>query len=490
MSTLKKLASQTVIYGFTTIFARLLNFALTPLHTDRIAQAEYGVLNDLYSMIAFLMVVLTFGMETAFFRFFNDKKNDSGQVFSHSLLVTLSLSLLLIAFTALNLDTIATFLRYEARPHFILWMLLIVAMDAVAAVPLAKLRAQNQPLRFLIVRLGTIGIMVGLNLVFFLLVPLWKESGSMGFLVDYLDQAGGNVAYVFLANLVGKAFMILFFVPGFLKIRWKLNPSLLKGLIVYAAPLVLGFLAGITNEKAQYQFMKFLLDEPQNMEAAGIFGAMMKIATFMALFIQAFRFAAEPFFFSGEGDFKAKMARVMKYFVIIQSLIFLGLVCFTEVLQWTHFIDEKYWTGWHIVPILLFANLLLGINFNLNIWYKLKNMTRMGAYISFFGLAFTVLTNLLLVPRYGYLGAAWATLISYGAMTGYSYYLNQKHDPTAYPVKTLSMYLTLSILGAVLSFVVFDAAWLPGLIIFGFYLSFVLWLEGKPFLKMLKNEQA
>lgn len=481
MTSLKSLASQTVIYGLTTILARLLNFALTPLHTARIEQAEYGVLNDLYSIIAFLMVVLTFGMETAFFRFNRDPDHDGLKVFSHTSIMTIITSLGLLLISTVFIDSLALWLEYPDRPQLVFWTLAIVAMDAMAAVPFAKLRADNRPYRFLIVRLSTIAFMVLLNLFFFLVLPDLAAASSNGSIWQLLFNGNWTVEYVFLANLLGNMLMMLLFLPEFLSIRWHLDRILIRKLLIYTSPLVLGFLAGIANEKAQYQFMKYLLPDDINLASAGVFGAMMKIATFMVLFIQAFRFAAEPFFFSGEGEFKTKMARVMRYFVLVQSLIFLGLVSSTEILKWTHFIDPKYWEGWHIVPILLLANLLLGINFNLNIWYKLENKTRMGAYISFFGLAFTLGLNLLLVPKYQYEGAAWATLISYGAMTAYSYYLNQKHAHTPYPLGRIGLYLGLSSFGAYLSFYLFDAALIPGLIIFGIYLAILVILEGKEF---------
>lgn len=486
MSSLRNLASQTVIYGLTTILARLLNFALTPLHTSQIDKADYGVVNDLYSMIAFLMVILTFGMETAFFRFNRDKRYDPDTVFSHALLFTLFSSGLLISLSFIFRDSLANLLQYEDRPFLLIWMMGIVAMDAIAAVPFARLRADNKPIRFLVIRLGTIGLMVLLNLIYFWLLPQLAKDASPDSWVFSVYNAEYGVIYVFLFNLIGNAFMILLFLPELLKIRFKVNQDLLKKMLIYSSPLVIGGLAGIANEKAQYQFMKYLLPLEINTVSMGIFGAMMKIATFMMLFIQAFRFAAEPFFFSGEGDFKSKMAQVMRYFVLIQSLIFLGLVCFTDFLQWTHFIHPKYWEGWHIVPILLFANLLLGINFNLNIWYKLENKTRMGIYINFFGLIFTILANLLLVPLFNYTGAALATLISYAAMTAYSYYLNQKHQPTAYPLRAISFYLGLSLIGSILSYYLLDHYWLYGLIIFSAYSSLVFWLEW-PQLKLLKK---
>lgn len=479
MASLKSLASQTVIYGLTTILARLLNFALTPLHTARIEQAEYGVLGDLYSIIALLMVVLTFGMETAFFRFNRDPKFDANKVFSHTSLFTLLSGLTLLIFCALSIDSLSVWLGYPERPYLLIWAVAIVAMDAAAAVPFAKLRAQNKPFRFLKIRLSTIGLMVLLNLFFFLVLPDLSASAAPGSFWENTYRPEWAVSYVFLANLIGNGLMILLFLPEFLKISFRLDLALSKKLFWYTSPLVLGFLAGIANEKAQYQFMKFLLPEELNLVSMGIFNAMMKIATFMVLFIQAFRFAAEPFFFSGEGDFKTKMARVMRYFVLVQSVIFLGLVASTEILKWSHFIDPKYWEGWHIVPILLFANLLLGINFNLNIWYKLDNKTRMGAYISFLGLAFTIAGNLILVPKYHYEGAAWATLISYAAMTLYSYYLNQKHAHTDYPIGRIGLYLALSLGGAYLAFYQFEAELKAGMIIFASYLLILLLLEGK-----------
>ncbi len=486
MSSIRNLASQTVIYGFTTILARLLNFALTPIHSKLIPKAEYGEVTDLYSMIAFLMVILTFGMETAFFRFNRNEQYNQDKVFSHSLIFVFLTCALLIALVVIFQDSLALVLQYENREFLLIWMLLIVAMDAIAAVPFARLRANNRPLRFLGLRIGSIGLMVVLNLIFFLVLPKLAEASTEGSWIRDIVEPKNGVIFVFLANLIGNAFLILLFLPELRKIKWTVDQGLMRKMLVYASPLVIAGLAGVANERAQLQFIKYLLPEPGNKIEMGFYGAMMKIATFMVLFIQAFRFAAEPFFFSGEGDFKVKVARVMRYFVMIQSLIFLGLVCFTDFLQWTRFIDPKYYEGWHIVPVLLFANLLLGINFNLNIWYKLENRTRMGAYIAFFGLAFTIVCNLLLVPSFGYTGAAWATLISYAAMTIYSYYLNQKHSRTAYPLRAIGLYLVLSLIGAGLAYYVFDHHWLSGLLIFAIYTLLISWLEW-PQIKQLRK---
>lgn len=488
MASLKSLASQTAIYGISSILGRLLNFALTPLHTKFLDKGEYGVNTDVYSMIAFLMVILTFGMETGFFKFFNDKKHDRKAVFSSSISVVLSLSIVFILLSLFFLTPLAHILKYDDTPEFVLWMMLIVSSDAIAAIPYAKLRAENRPYRFVWIRVGTIAVIVLLNLFFFLMLPWLDQTGKMPDFVRSIYNPEWGVAYIFVANLIGNAIMIALFLPDLLQARLSLvSRKLVRSLLLYSSPLVIAGLAGIANEMANRQFMKYLLPEGVNFEAMGIFGANVKIATFMVLFIQAFRFAAEPFFFSGEGNFKLKMAKVMRYFVIIQSLIFLGLVCFMDVIKWTHFIDEKFWAGLDIVPILLLANLLLGINFNLNIWYKLKNKTRMGAYITFVGLFFTVVFNLILVPQYSYYGAAWATLISYAAMTFYSFYLNQKHDRTAYPIRAIVFYIVTSTVLAALAAYVFDYNLVYTSFCFMLFVALMWYLDGKKILTTLRN---
>lgn len=463
----------------------MLNFALTPLHTHKLDQASYGINTDIYSMVAFLMVILTFGMETAFFRFFNDEEHRGKDVFSAAISWVLGLCLIFIALTWGFLQPLADLLRYEGQPQFVLWMVLIVSCDALAAVPYAKLRAENRPMRFLFIRLSTIGLIVLLNLLFFLGFPWMLEHKIASGLVNSIYNPELGVAFIFIANLIGNGVMILLFLPELVKVQLRFPRPLLRSMLVYAFPLVIAGLAGIANEMANRQFLKYLLPENEYQEALGIFGANAKIATFMVLFIQAFRFAAEPFFFGGGGDFKKKMTRVMRYFVILQASIFVGLIAFLDIIKW--FIDKKFWEGLNIVPIMIFANLLLGINFNLNIWYKLKNKTRMGAYITFVGLFFTIVANLVLVPRYGYLGAAWATLISYAAMTGYSFYLNQKYDKTDYPLLRIGFYLGLSLLMVIFIFYVLDYQLIYSAACFLIFLAVVWFADGKQLLKTLKH---
>lgn len=481
------MASQTAIYGLSSILARVLNFALTPIHTDVLAKEEFGQATDIYAMIAFLMVILTFGMETAFFRFSKNKDLSDKDVFNASTSWVLGSGVLAITLVLIFLDPLASLLQYSAHPEYLIWMIVIVAIDALAAVPFAKLRADNKPLKFVLIRFSTTGTMVILNLVFYKLFPYFHSEGIGESWLSYVYNPNAGPAYMLIANLAGNLVMLLLFAPDLLRIRLTFKRSLLKKLLIYSLPLVIAGLPGIANEMANRQFLKFLLPDGENFTALGIFGANVKIATFMMLFIQAFRFAAEPFFFSGEGEFKDKMAKVMHYFVVVQSLIFLGLVCFLDLIKQTHFIDEKYWEGLDIVPILVFANLLLGINFNLNIWYKLKNQTRMGVYITIVGFVFTVASNLILIPRFGYVGAAWATLISYASMTGMSYYLNQKYDYTKYPLKRIGLHLLAVLILAYISFYVFHSDLLISSLCFVSYLIILWFTEAKTVLKSLKT---
>lgn len=447
MSTLKKLAGQTAIYGLSSILGRFLTFFLTPLHTTVLSKEDFGINTDIYSLIAFLMVILTFGMETTFFRFYQQKESESDarKIFSHTLFPVISFSLVFLSVLLLFLPGIATVLKYEDHPEFPVYMALIVIMDALSAVPFAKLRAQNRPIRFVTVRMIQIGLFFSLNYFFFYFCPLMVEHNIATGLVSTIYKPELGVAYIFISNLIASGCMLLMLSPEFKKLRFILDWSLEKRYLLYAAPLVIGGLAGIANEMVDRQFIKYLLPEDTFRAQLGIYGANYKIATFMMMFIQAFRFAAEPFFFaqSKAQDQRKTYAQILKFFTIFQVLIFVGLIGFIDLVK--IFIDEKYWVGLPLAPILLFANLLVGINLNLNVWYKLEDKTKYGAYITFLGFFFTVVLNFLLIPEMGIMGAAIATLVSYASMTGYAYYLNQKHFKTPYQTGRVLLYLSVAI---------------------------------------------
>ena len=484
MSSLKKLASQTVIYGLSSIVARLLNFLLTPLHTAVLPRTEYGENIDIYSMITFLMVILMFAMETTFFRFYRDNPAQKEKVYSHTTALVIFLSLVSVVLVYFFLEPLAQVLMYEAHPEYIMYMMGIVAIDAITAVPFARLRADQKPVRFVVIRSITTLVIVGFNLLFFVVFPAWQQKGLFTEILQWVYNPQMGVAYIFLANLLGNALLLLIFLPYLFKIRWRFDWPFYGKLLLYASPLVIAGLATKLNEFSNRIFLKYLLPE-DGFEQLGIFGANYKIATFMMLFIQAFRYAAEPFFFSGQGNYKEKVKPVMRYFVAVQSLLFALVICFLDLFK--HFIDSKYWEGLSVVPILLFANLLLGINFNLNIWYKLENKTKLGAYITFLGLGITLVGNLLLIPPLGYMGAAWATLISTIAMTAYSYYLNQKHSPIRYDLRRIGAHLAVAAAIGFLGFYVFEMELIATVPLFLAFLIYLAWLEGRPFILFIRR---
>lgn len=489
MSAFKKLAGQTAIYGLSSILGRFLTFFLTPLHTAVLDPAEFGVNGDIYSIIPFLMVILTFGMETSFFRFYQnkDESEDGRKIFSHALFPVFTLSLVFIFSILILLPTLAPILKYQDHPEYLVYMILIVAFDALYAVPFAKLRADNRPLRFVSLRMLHIIILVVLNLFFYLLCPYLVKNNIATGLTDLVYNADLGVAYIFICNLAANVLLFLLLLPEWLQIKFTFNWKLEKKYLAYAAPLVVAGLAGITNEMVDKQFLKYLLPESIAFAQIGIYSANYKIATFMMMFIQAFRFAAEPFLFSqykGQSP-RNVYAQILKFFTIFQVLIFVGLIGFIDIVK--IFIDEQYWVGLAVAPVLLYANLLVGVNFNLNFWYKLEDKTKYGAYITFFGLFFTLVFNPLLIPSMGIMGAAVATLISYGSMTAFAYYLNQKHFHTPYQTGRILLYLIVS---AALGYVCFEYTreryFINSLIIIAFA-GMIILLEKNEIKKLLKR---
>ena len=492
MSSLKKLAGQTAIYGLSSILGRFLNFFLTPLHTSALSQSDYGINTDIYSLIAFMMVILTFGMETTFFRFYQQKETEgeARKIFSHTLFPVITFSVVFMLILLLFLPGIATLLKYEDHPEYPIYLGLIVMMDAISAVPFAKLRAQNRSIRFVSVRMAQIGIFVVLNFFFYYFCPLMLEQGIAVDFVNAVYNPELGVAYIFISNLIASGIMLLLLAPEFRKFQFVFDWAMEKRYLIYAAPLVIAGLAGIANEMVDRQFIKYLLPEDTFRAELGIYGANYKIATFMMMFIQAFRFAAEPFFFaqSRQLDQRATYARILKFFTIFQVLIFVGLVGFIDIIK--IFIDEKYWVGLPLAPILIFANLLVGINLNLNIWYKLEDKTRFGAYITFFGLFFTVVLNIVLIPMMGIMGAAIATLVSYGAMTGFAYYLNQKHFRTPYETGRILLYLVLSVGLAYVCFMHTREMYLLNSFLIFVFAAFLVFNERKELQSLMKTKTA
>ena len=423
MNPLKKLASQTAIYGLSSVVGRLLNYLLVPLYTRYFLPAEYGVVTELYAYVAFLVVLLTYGMETAFFRF--SKKEETTNVYSTTLISLLISSVIFIGLIFLNSSEISQWLGYANHPEYIQFFALIIGMDAVASISFAKLREQDKAMRFAFIRIVNIMINIGLNLYFI----VYQEYG---------------IAYIFIANLVASVITLLMLFPQMISSSWVFDKKLWKKMMIYALPLLIAGLAGMTNETIDRILLKHLLPNT-DMAASelGLYGAFYKLSIIMILFIQTFRFAAEPFFFAQEieGNSRKIYADVMKYFTIIMAIIFLGVTIFYDVIKGflgSEYHDER---GFLVVSILLLANLFLGIYYNLSIWYKLTEKTKYGAYLSIFGAIITLSLNFTLIPVLGFVGCAWATLVCYFSMTVASYYLGKRHFSVPYQVKRIALYL-------------------------------------------------
>ncbi len=461
MSGLKKLAGQTVIYGVSSILARFLNFLLTPFYTAEgmFNPGEFGVITEMYAYVAFLIVFLTFGMETSFFRYSTKEGVDKQTAYNNSLY---SVTLVVGVFVLLSVvfaQPIANWLVYPEHSEYVIWFAIIVGLDAVASIPLAKLRKENKAKNFALINVANVAVNIGLNLYFLWYCKSSFEAGNTNWLIDFTYNPSIGVGYVFIANLIasGVKFLLL---GGQLKIRGTFDFQLFKEMFKYAYPMLFVGLAFIINETLDRLMLKSLLTESYmdkdptlSFEMAtesaqtqlGIYGGNYKIAMIVSMFLQAYRYAAEPFFFNQEKekDSKKTYAKVMNYFVVIVALMFLAISMNLQIVK--YFTPSSvYWEGLVVVPILLAANVLLGIYTNQSIWYKLSHKTYYGALISLVGAVITVTINLLLIPIYGYLASAWATFICYGVMVTMSYIMGQKHYPIQYNLRKIAAFVLLA----------------------------------------------
>lgn len=482
MNPLRKLASQTAIYGLSSIVGRLLNYLLVPLHTRVFLPEEYGVVTEMYSYVAFLLILLTYGFETAYFRFAREE-SDRKSVYSTSLLSILTSSLLFVLVIWLFSSDIANWIRYPEHPEYIVWFALILAADAITAIPFASLRIQNKAFSFVAVRLINIGVNILVNLVFLWLLPT-LANGDYGVWSTWADawyNPNFGVGYVFVANLAASLITLLILLPGMRHALTGFSKELWMKMMRYSFPLMIGGLAGMTNEMFSRVILKYQLPADVAMHDLGVFGACYKVSVLMTIFIQTFRFAAEPFFFSQakEKDSKHLYAQVMTWFVIACSFIYLGVMLFMNVVRLL--VGEAFYEGLDIVPVLLMANLFLGIFYNLSIWFKLNDKTHFGAWLAIFGAVITIVLNFMLIPPFGYLGAAWATLIVYFSMMLVSWALGKKYYPIPYELSKILIYPTLAVL---VSFVYPQILPMEGLVswiikatLFLLFLGAVWWIE-------------
>lgn len=441
---IKKLAGQTLIYGLGTILPRFLNYLLVPLLTYIFQKpVDYGVNSEMYAYIAFLNVIFTYGMETAFFNF-SSKKDDKQSVYNTALssiiISTISFSVLLFLFS----KPIANWLEYPDKLKYIYWVILIIASEAMMAIPFARLRINNKAKQFAILKAINVLVNVSLHIFFFVFAKNAFEANEPGTLASLYDPEVG-IGYSFLAGVVANIVSLICLAPQFKEFKFSFNKELWFEMFNYAWPLLILGLAGMVNETFDRIAIKKLLPDNVGQHAQGVYGACYKIAMLMAIFRQAFSYAAEPFFFNSAKDKDSKKvnAFVMKVFVIFCCFIFLVTMMNLPILK--RMVSPPYWEGLAVVPILLIANLFLGVYYNLSIWYKLTGQTKFGAIITITGAVITLGINFAFVPQFSYMACAWATLAAYGSMMIISYFLGQKHYPVNYNLRAMSVFFILAI---------------------------------------------
>lgn len=457
MSVFRKLTGQVATYGVSSILGRVINFLLVPIYTDSrltgIDLQDFGIYTELYASMAFLNIIYLFGLETTFFRFSTKETLDREKVYNtiqSSLLVT---SFILSFFLISVSGYLSSVLGYPDKQSYIVMLAAILFVDAIVAIPFARLRLENNAVKFASLKLANIFLNVFFNLFFLLFcrkVYLGETAPFLKPAIDLIYIPGFEVGYIILSNLLANTLQIPFLSRQFKKLRFQLSPRYLKPIYQYAYPLMFMGLAGMVNEVLDRILLRVALPENfyphlSTIEAIGVYGACYKLSMFMSLTIQAFRYAAEPFFFNQAKEKNApeQFAAIMKYFIIFCSLIYVLVSCnlsiFGLILR-----NPVFRQGLDIVPLLLLANLFLGIYINLSVWYKLTDKTYAGTVITFAGAAITIASNWLLIPFMGYMGAAATTLLCYSGMAIIAYFWGQKHFPVPYHVKSALFYLTLA----------------------------------------------
>lgn len=444
MNPLKKLLGDTAIYGLSSIIGRFLNYLLVPLYTYKIAAESggYGVVTNIYAYTGLLLVLLTFGMETTFFRFSNKENINPNRTFSTSLLTVGGVALFFVILTTIFITPICNVLNYTAHPEYIEIMSIVVALDAFQAILFSRLRYEKRAIKFATLKLLFIVLNIGLNLFVFLVAPsiYQRYPTLMGWYnPDY------QVGYIFMVNLICTTLVTFGFIPELKLIRNGMDFGLLKKMLKYTWPLLLLGLAGILNQVADKICYRYIVPGQEGEVQLGIYGACVKIAMIMAMITQAFRYAYEPFVFGNDKDKNSKdvQAVVMKYFVIFTMVAFLAVMMYMDIFK--HIINQSYWEGLKVVPIVMMAEVFMGIYFNLSFWYKLIDKTWWGAIFSGIGCTVLLAINFIFVPKFGYMACAWGGFAGYGICMVLSYLVGQKKAPVPYEVGKILLYMALAV---------------------------------------------
>lgn len=499
MSVLKKFIGQTAIYGISTVFSRLFNFILTPIYTKVYAKDVYGIFTNMYANASLINAILAFGMESTYFRYLNKHEDKKQEVYNNSFFCIAFIATLFLITGLIFSGSIASYLASDASEvpdykQYVAFFLWILFVDAICVIPFAKLRADDKAMKYSMAKFLNIGCFVGFNLIFIFVLPTILTNHWIG--ADWLSSWYRHqwIGYVFLSNLIASVVTLVFLLPEFLKLQLKFDGPLFKTMFSYSWPILIANLSFIVNENLDKIVLKKLLPADIADGEVGIYGAVCKIAIFLSIFITAFRLGAEPFFFSHAKHQNAKKtyATILHYFVIALALIFVALIANIEILK--YFISRgdkahmaEYWVGLPAVPFLLLGYVCLGIYMNLSVWYRLSDQTRFGLYISLVGASITIVLNLVLIPKYSYMGSAWVSMLAYLAMMVLSYVLGQKYYPIPYNLKRIFAYLVISTVIAFSSFFLFDRNIYIGNAMLIAFLAAIIYFEKADLVKILKR---
>jgi O-antigen/teichoic acid export membrane protein len=493
LSTAKKFAGQTAIYGISTVVSKVLSFILTPIYTQAYNPNVYGIFTTMFSWVSMLNPLLAFGMETTFFRYLNKKEDAKQTVYDNAFATVITLSALFLVLAIPLINNIANEVSVgdiSTHKDYVFYVEIFIAvlvLDSLAVIPFAKIRADGRPGRYGLIKLINVITFVGFNLIFIYGLPFIISHKLYGyaFLNSWFRQ--GWVGYVFLSNFISSAVTLVLILPELLKFKFRFDWVLLKEMLIYSWPILVANISYSLNENVDKILLGKLLPFKEKANAVGIYSGCAKISLFLSIFVQAFRLGAEPFFFSHSKNKNAGQtyARIMDYFVIAVCVIFVGLVANIELLK--YFIpNHRYWVGLAVVPPLVFGYVSLGIYMNLSVWYRLSDQTKYGLYISGVGALLTLVLNVIFIPMYSYMASAWISLAAYASMMVLSYIWGQKNYPIPYNIKKNLAYIIASIIIVYLSFSVFKRNIFAGnllLLIFGLTAIYLEWKNLKAIFK-------
>lgn len=470
-----------------TVLPRMFSFLLVPLYTNLLPKAEYGKVSIIFAYMIFFNVILAYGMETAFFRFYNNEDNKKSVI--ETSMISIFWTTICFLFAALLFrTTLAEWSGIDLQ--YVTYTIWILALDAFVIIPFSKLRAVQKPMVYALIKIGNVFVNLMLSVLFLLYFPILAKESPQGF-VSSLYVENFEVGYIFLANIISSLLTFIVLSPNYFLLKWKFDFTLWKKMLRYALPIMVAGIAFAINEQFDKILLARLLPAQIAESEVGVYSACYKLGLFMVLYRTAYTLGIEPFFFSHASDKNAPntYATVTKYFVIFGSLIMLSVIVFADLFKFLMIRDSSYWVAMKVVPLIILANFCLGIYTNLSVWYKLIDKTYIGAYISIAGAVITLVLNYLLIPSMSYMGSAIATLAAYGSMMGISYYLGNKYYPIPYDFKKIGSYMGLSILFSVVSFYKFRENYFVGVALLVVFMYFIYHNEKETLLNIANRKK-